>query len=553
MGRAVHNVGGVRRIAQIGAPNLQSCLRIVIYAATMSNAEAAVALFTEQAVGQTPDHSEVLLPAFHGRQAHSPEETWAVRRAIVRARSALIGMRLDDASRATTQLKRLLNNRSGSYSFRFTYALRILEASILAAEDDCSASRSVLMSVVSHNGDTTAATVLRYVHWKLGEREEIYAPDPVDYLAAAVGGKAVSRILSLCVSAALAFDRLLLTVSANLATEALQLARLRYGNHSPMSTFPATLLARVAYEQGRFEEAEALLRPRLSVIRASGSLDCAARASVLLARLSLHRGRHLAALAILRETEALGRSRRWPRLVSIASSEYARTLEILRYKECQSSVSDTRRGKAAVVLFDRHRGARNMAESRHAPQHPRMPLCACRLPTGAGPETPSPDIALSFSTFEAALRRACSAASHGPIDDSYELLIPWLRIGAARGLRMAFVDAGRPLLTLLQRLYYALPTNDPRLSDLRPYVATLLRSTVQSNTEESSSISVRPLSRRETGILQMIARGMSNKRIAQSLGIAPETVKSHAKSIFFKLAARTRAQAVARADAIGLL
>jgi ATP/maltotriose-dependent transcriptional regulator MalT len=519
----------------------------------MSNAEAAIALFTEQAIGQTPDHSEVLFPAFHGSRAHSPEESWAVRRAIVRARSALIGMRLDDATRATTQLKRLLNNRSGSYSFRFTCAQRILEAAILAAEDDFSASRSVLMSVVSHNGDTTAATVLRYVHWKLGEREEIYAPDPVDYLVAAVGGKAVSRILSLCVSAALAFDRLLLTVSANLATEALQLARLRYGDHSPMSTLPATLLARVAYEQGRFEEADALLRPRLSVIRASGSLDCAARASVLLARLSLHRGRHQDALAILRETEALGRARQWPRLVSIASSEYARTLEILRYSEVQSSVSDTRRGKAAVVPFDRRRGARNMAESRHTPQHPRISPCTCRLPTGAGLETPSPDAALSFSAFEAALRRACSAASHGPADDSYELLVPWLRIGAARGLRMAFVDAGRPLLTLLQRLYYALPTNDPRLSDLRPYVATLLRSTVQSNTEESSSISVRPLSRRETGILQMIARGMSNKRIAQSLGIAPETVKSHAKSIFFKLAARTRAQAVARADAIGLL
>jgi hypothetical protein len=37
-------------------------------------------------------------------------------------------------------------------------------------------------------------------------------------------------------------------MSTNLATEALQLARLRYGNHSPMSTFPATLLAQVAYE-----------------------------------------------------------------------------------------------------------------------------------------------------------------------------------------------------------------------------------------------------------------------------------------------------------------
>jgi hypothetical protein len=34
-----------------------------------------------------------------------------------------------------------------------------------------------------------AATVLRYVDGKFGEREETYAPDPVDYLAAPVGGK----------------------------------------------------------------------------------------------------------------------------------------------------------------------------------------------------------------------------------------------------------------------------------------------------------------------------------------------------------------------------
>jgi LuxR family transcriptional regulator, maltose regulon positive regulatory protein len=541
----------------MGAFNLQARVRLVIYAATMSNAEAAIALFTEEDIGQTPDRSVVLFPATRGSQAHSSEDTWAVRRVIIRARSALMSMRLSDASRATAQLKRLLSNRSGSHFFRYAYALRILEASIQAAEDDFSASRSVLMSLTSHNGDTAAAAVLRYVDWKLGEPEEIYAPDPMDYLAAPVGGKAVFRILSLCVNAALAFDRLLLAVSASLATEALQLARLRYGNHSPMSTFPATLLAQVAYEQGRFEEAEALLWPRLSVIRASGLLECAGRASVLLARLSLHRGRHRAALALLRETEALGRARRWPRLVSIASSEYARTLEILRYNEGQGSESDPPRGKAPVVLLDTlldtTRGASIMAKSLHTPGHPRMSPRACRLPTGAGLYTLSPDDALSFSAVETALRRACSAASHGPTDDSYELLISWLRIGAARGLRMAFVDAGRPLLTLLERLYYALPTNDPRLSDLRPYIATILRSTIQPNTEESSSISYRPLSRRETGVLQMIAHGMSNKHIARSLGITPETVKSHAKNIFVKLATRSRAQAVARAEAMGFL
>ena len=51
----------------------------------------------------------------------------------------------------------------------------------------------------------------------------------------------------------------------------------------------------------------------------------------------------------------------------------------------------------------------------------------------------------------------------------------------------------------------------------------------------------------------MIARGMTTKCIARSLGIAPETVKTHAKVILSKLEARTRAQAVARAEAIGLL
>jgi ATP/maltotriose-dependent transcriptional regulator MalT len=499
------------------------------------------------------DRSVVSYPASLGSQVRSTEDTWPVRRAIVRARSALISMCLDDASRATAQLKTLLSSRNGSHFVRYARAVRILEASILAARDDFSASRAALMSLASHNSDLAAATVLRYVDWKLGEHEQVCTPDPIDYLAMPAGGNVVFRILSLCVSAALAFDRILLSVSANLATEALELARMRYGNHSPMSTFPATLLAQVAYEQGRFVEAEALVRPRLPVIRASGLLECTARASVLLARLALHRGQHRAALAILHDMEALGRARRWPRLVSIASSESVRTQEILRYNAGQGSGCDPWREQAPVLRWDRSRVSATMANASDTPEHPRMFPRACRLLTGAGAETVAPDDILSLSAVETALCRARSAAAHGPIGDSYEILIPWLRIGAARGLRMAFVDIGRPLLILLERLYYEFPTNNPQLSHLRPYIATLLRSPVESNSDESPSISYHPLSRRETGILQMIADGMSNKRIAQSLGIAPETVKSHAKNIFIKLATRTRAQAVARAEAIGFL
>jgi ATP/maltotriose-dependent transcriptional regulator MalT len=88
------------------------------------------------------------------------------------------------------------------------------------------------------------------------------------------------------------------------------------------------------------------------------------------------------------------------------------------------------------------------------------------------------------------------------------------------------------------------------LSDL----ALLLRRQFDaSNAPDSAAAGYRALSSRESSILRMIARGMSNKRIAQSLGIAPETVKSHAKNIFVKLSTRTRAQAVARAESIGFL
>jgi DNA-binding CsgD family transcriptional regulator len=517
----------------------------------MPSADGATARFAVHSAGRTPDSSGASCPATRVSRTRSSEGTWEIRRAIVRARSALISMRLEEVSRATAHLKRLLSERPDPHLARYAFALRILEASTLAAADDFSTARSLLTNVPAHTGDTLAATVLRYLDWRDGERREDYAPDTADYLVAPVGGKAVCRILSLCVSAGLAFDRLQLAVSARLATEALQLARLRYGSHSPMSAFPATLLAQVAYEQGNLEEAEALLRPRLSVIRTSGILECIARASVLLARVSLHRGRHRAGLEILRETEALGRARRWPRLVSIAASEYARALESLRYDEGHGSANQTPKGKAHAVLLESSRRASIIAKSSRPPAQLGMYSQPSLAKADLG--TACDDDAVSFSAVEATLARICACASHSSIDAVYELLIPWLRIGIGRGLCMTFVDAGRPLLTLLEGFYHVLPLNHPQLSDLRPYVATLLRFRLDANTEEPSSLPYRPLSRRETGILQLIAHGMSNKRIAQSLGITPETVKSHAKSIFVKLATRTRAQAVARAEAIGFL
>ena len=62
-----------------------------------------------------------------------------------------------------------------------------------------------------------------------------------------------------------------------------------------------------------------------------------------------------------------------------------------------------------------------------------------------------------------------------------------------------------------------------------------------------------PLSVREGEILSLIAQGRGNKEIARILSIAPETVKSHVKNIFIKLNVQKRAQAVSRAQSLGLI
>jgi DNA-binding CsgD family transcriptional regulator len=61
------------------------------------------------------------------------------------------------------------------------------------------------------------------------------------------------------------------------------------------------------------------------------------------------------------------------------------------------------------------------------------------------------------------------------------------------------------------------------------------------------------LSARERAVLALIAKGQSNKRVAQTLKITPETVKSHLKRVFVKLGSKTRAEAVVRATQLGFL
>lgn len=61
------------------------------------------------------------------------------------------------------------------------------------------------------------------------------------------------------------------------------------------------------------------------------------------------------------------------------------------------------------------------------------------------------------------------------------------------------------------------------------------------------------LSGREHEVLLLIARGLTTQEIADQIGLSPNTVKSHSRSLFTKLGAHNRVQALAVAQERGLV
>ncbi|MFW9835768.1 MAG: LuxR C-terminal-related transcriptional regulator, partial [Candidatus Thorarchaeota archaeon] len=128
-----------------------------------------------------------------------------------------------------------------------------------------------------------------------------------------------------------------------------------------------------------------------------------------------------------------------------------------------------------------------------------------------------------------------------------------LTLAKPGGFIRTFVDEGPPMARLLyealsrgiasdytRRLLAAFPVTEPEQID-------------SVKTQTATSELIEPLSERELEVLQLMAEGLTNPEVASRLFLALNTVKTHTRNIYGKLNVHNRTQAIACAQALGLL
>ena len=128
-------------------------------------------------------------------------------------------------------------------------------------------------------------------------------------------------------------------------------------------------------------------------------------------------------------------------------------------------------------------------------------------------------------------------------DDDAALLLAARR--GARGFLLKDVSRAE-LLEAIQDVH------EGRLA-LRPAVGDRVRKALGQRAVDAPPGPTPTLTPRESDVLRLMAAGLTNREIADGLGLAEGTVKNHVSVLLGKLAADDRTRAVLRAIEIGLV
>jgi LuxR family transcriptional regulator, maltose regulon positive regulatory protein len=126
-----------------------------------------------------------------------------------------------------------------------------------------------------------------------------------------------------------------------------------------------------------------------------------------------------------------------------------------------------------------------------------------------------------------------------------------LRLAEPEGYLRSFIDVGTPMSELLFALKNRQSKGQDGIAVSKEYLNKIFAGFTTGASSQSGL--AENLSERELEILRLIARGMTNKDIAEELFITAGTVKAHTSNIFRKLDVLNRTQAITVAGELKLI
>ncbi|MEI7847993.1 MAG: LuxR C-terminal-related transcriptional regulator [Chloroflexota bacterium] len=156
----------------------------------------------------------------------------------------------------------------------------------------------------------------------------------------------------------------------------------------------------------------------------------------------------------------------------------------------------------------------------------------------------------SFDTVRIYILQALAYQALGNEKNALAILQQALNLGEPENRVASFVQEGAEMERLLQ-VGYAQGIVSEFVHRL--LAAFEIRSKSQIEPTQVRNTLVEPLSEREMDIIKHLAQGFSDKKIAECLVIARETVHKHLKNIYGKLDVHSRTEALARVRELGLI
>jgi two-component system, NarL family, nitrate/nitrite response regulator NarL len=155
-----------------------------------------------------------------------------------------------------------------------------------------------------------------------------------------------------------------------------------------------------------------------------------------------------------------------------------------------------------------------------------------------------PQIVLIDFASESALKEARSVCDKFPEIPVLAIALPERAdkvISCADAGLVGYVPMEASMKELLTSIQRAIKCE----CDCHPKIAFDLLREIRRRQEHVDSLVTKPLTQRESEILRLTGRGLSNKLIARELDLSEATIKNHLHNIFCKLQIHSRAEALA--------